>query len=85
MVRIEGGRHPVIDLLLGEGEQYVPNNTEMSVSYQWGRGQLRQRNTTVTASLRSDLRSAYHGHYWTEHGREEFLYQTGKQLQWSVS
>ena len=38
MVRIEGGRHPVIDLLLGEGDQYVPNNTEMNVSCQWSRG-----------------------------------------------
>ena len=32
MIEIRGGRHPVIDLLLGEGEQYVPNDTEMSVS-----------------------------------------------------
>jgi len=32
VVCVEEGRHPIIDLLLGEGEQYVPNNTEMSVS-----------------------------------------------------
>ena len=32
MVEIERGRHPVIDLLLTEGEQYVANNTSMSVS-----------------------------------------------------
>ena len=32
MIEIEDGRHPVIDQLLGEGEQYVPNDTLMSVS-----------------------------------------------------
>ena len=32
MVEIDSGRHPVIDLLLGEGEQYVANDTSMSVS-----------------------------------------------------
>ena len=32
VIEIRGGRHPVIDLLLGEGEQYVPNDTGMSVS-----------------------------------------------------
>ena len=31
MVQIEAGRHPIIDLLLGEGEQYVPNDTNLSV------------------------------------------------------
>ena len=33
MVEIEAGRHPVIDLLLTEGEQYVANDTKMSVSH----------------------------------------------------
>ena len=32
MIEIRDGRHPVIDVLLGEGEQYVPNDTTMSVS-----------------------------------------------------
>ena len=32
VIQIRGGRHPVIDLLLGEGQQYVPNDTSMSVS-----------------------------------------------------
>ena len=32
VVEVERGRHPVIDLLLTEGEQYVANNTSMSVS-----------------------------------------------------
>ena len=31
VVEIEGGRHPIIDLLLAEGEQYVANNTSMNV------------------------------------------------------
>ena len=34
VIEIEDGRHPVIDQLLGEGEQYVPNDTSMSVSQQ---------------------------------------------------
>ena len=33
VIEIRGGRHPVIDIQLGEGEQYVPNDTSMSVSY----------------------------------------------------
>ena len=32
VIEICNGRHPIIDLLLGEGEQYVPNDTTMSVS-----------------------------------------------------
>ena len=32
VIEIRGGRNPVIDLLMGEGEQYVPNDTSMSVS-----------------------------------------------------
>ena len=32
VVEIEAGRHPVIALLLTEGEQYVANDTKMSVS-----------------------------------------------------
>lgn len=32
VIEVEDGRHPVVDLLLGEGEQYVPNDTNMSVS-----------------------------------------------------
>ena len=32
VIEIRDGRHPVIDLLLEEGEQYVPNDTTMSVS-----------------------------------------------------
>ena len=31
-IQIEQGRHPVIDSLLGEGEQYVPNDTNLQVS-----------------------------------------------------
>jgi DNA mismatch repair ATPase MutS len=31
-IDIEDGRHPVIDALKGEGEQYVPNSTRLSVS-----------------------------------------------------
>ncbi|EAW95861.1 mutS homolog 3 (E. coli), isoform CRA_a, partial [Homo sapiens] len=27
---IKNGRHPVIDVLLGEQDQYVPNNTDLS-------------------------------------------------------
>ncbi len=30
-IQIEQGRHPVIDSLLGEGEQYVPNDTKLQV------------------------------------------------------
>lgn len=33
VVEIEGGRHPVIDLLL-EGGQFVANDTDLSVSAQ---------------------------------------------------
>lgn len=29
---IKNGRHPVIDVLLGEQDQYVPNTTNLSVS-----------------------------------------------------
>ena len=29
---IKNGRHPVIDVLLGEQDQYVPNSTDLSVS-----------------------------------------------------
>lgn len=29
---IKNGRHPVIDVLLGEQDQYVPNSTNLSVS-----------------------------------------------------
>lgn len=29
---IKNGRHPVIDALLGEQDQYVPNSTNLSVS-----------------------------------------------------
>lgn len=29
---IKSGRHPVIDVLLGEQDQYVPNSTDLSVS-----------------------------------------------------
>ncbi|XP_055968438.1 DNA mismatch repair protein Msh3 [Sorex fumeus] len=29
-IAIKNGRHPVIDVLLGEQEQYVPNNTDLS-------------------------------------------------------
>lgn len=32
VIEIQDGRHPVIDLLMGEGEQYVPNDTTMTVS-----------------------------------------------------
>lgn len=32
LVEIDSGRHPVIDLLLAEGEQYVANSTNLSVS-----------------------------------------------------
>ena len=31
VVEIESGRHPVIDLLLIEGEQYVANSTSLNV------------------------------------------------------
>ena len=31
VVEIESGRHPVIDLLLAEGEQYVANSTKLNV------------------------------------------------------
>ncbi|NWI40548.1 MSH3 protein, partial [Picathartes gymnocephalus] len=31
---IRNGRHPVIDVLLGEQDQYVPNTTNLSVSTQ---------------------------------------------------
>ncbi|NXD45799.1 MSH3 protein, partial [Copsychus sechellarum] len=31
---IKNGRHPVIDVLLGEQDQYVPNTTSLSVSAQ---------------------------------------------------
>ena len=31
-IDIQDGRHPVIDALIGEQEQYVPNNTNLSVS-----------------------------------------------------
>ena len=80
MICIEGGRHPVIDLLLGEGEQYVPNNTEMSVSYWWSRGQGpgelgdADQMKITTVSPHSDFRAAYHDHHWTKHGREELVY-----------
>ena len=30
-IHIVGGRHPVIDQLLGEGHQFVPNGTDLSV------------------------------------------------------
>ena len=32
VIEIQDGRHPVIDVLLDEGEQYVPNDTALSVS-----------------------------------------------------
>lgn len=31
-ILIKNGRHPVIDVLLGEHDQYVPNSTSLSVS-----------------------------------------------------
>ena len=31
VIKIEGGRHPIIDHLLGDGQQYVPNDTDLSV------------------------------------------------------
>ena len=34
VIEVKDGRHPVIDQLLGEGEQYVPNDTSMDVSQQ---------------------------------------------------
>lgn len=30
-IMIKDGRHPIIDLLMGEQNQYVPNNTELQV------------------------------------------------------
>ena len=35
VVEIEAGRHPIIHSLLGEGEQYVPNDTKLSVCTQY--------------------------------------------------
>lgn len=32
MIRIDAGRNPIIDHLLEDGEQYVPNDTDLSVS-----------------------------------------------------
>lgn len=32
MIDVEAGRHPVITAMLGEREQYVPNNTHLNVS-----------------------------------------------------
>lgn len=31
-IMIKNGKHPVIDVLLGEQQQYVPNDTFLSVS-----------------------------------------------------
>ena len=31
VICVEDGRHPVVDLLLTEGRQYVPNSTDMRV------------------------------------------------------
>lgn len=33
MIEVENGRHPVIDSLKREQEQYVPNSTSLNVSH----------------------------------------------------
>ncbi len=45
-IKIEQGRHPVIDSLLGEGEQYVPNDTNLQVSPTFHKKAGRKRDTT---------------------------------------
>ncbi len=42
-LEIKDGRHPIIDQMMGEGEQYVPNDTRMSV-----RLCMHSTNQTVT-------------------------------------
>ena len=52
MVEVERGRHPVIDLLLTEGEQYVANNTSMSVS-----ALIKYSNRHFECTQNSDVRA----------------------------
>jgi hypothetical protein len=77
VVEIEAGRHPVIDLLLTEGEQFVANDTKMRVSYL-------AKGTTVDTKMicvfLTELGYACHDNYRTKHGRKELLYQTSVQL-----
>lgn len=99
VVQIEAGRHPIIDLLLGEGEQYVPNDTNLSVRlmeilpalfYMYympmhRTGIMRVQivlsiavfSVSLLLFLDAELRNACYDNYWTQHGWEKLLHQTG--------
>ena len=81
VIEIKGGRHPVIDQLLGEGEQYVPNDTLMDVSQQVIFSSITACTYYIiecACSLFVVEWTADHGDYRPQHGRKELLHQTGR-------
>ena len=78
LVEIEEGRHPVIELLLKGGGQFVANDTKLSVSPMQPKcmGVFTMRLVWCLFIIEG-FRTALHDHHWPQHGWEKLLHQAG--------